>query len=585
MVKHRLVIMLWVACSLMIGQAVSADAPSSDAARDWPVFAEIHVLEDRVRVLLELDPAVLRDAGKPVGDDPGSTKAILREVLEIRDGTGRVLSARARPLDMRRQARTKPEAIRLLHPAGGVAVGPDPMADGTVVRAEIDYPFNDLRPNRLVLAPPVDPLGRSLLRMGVMVYHQTVPVTGVRRLPGEAHLVLSWADPWRSRFTLPELARDRDDVLSHFLYVERAELRHEILIRLKTLSEWTDLGLADPRLVYAEDVELLRKRVAAFFAERNPLFADGRRLRPETVETHIVRLAAAGGARLREVGERVEAPPVVLGIILSYPVETVPEKVTVQWQLFSERIREVPAVMVDPMGSHADVQTVDNPVMEWRRPRLGSVTDPVAPVAMADERKLPVSVVSAALISLSLVCVALVLCTALFSRWRLLAIAGGGVVAAVLLHPFAVIEVANPILGPPDGQRAAGIVSQLVTNLHHAAAARDEATRARALAVSVGGEGLSRVSAEVGRALPLTKLGDLPTRVVRVEDLAIEAKDDAWLGSAFGVRASWYVQGSAAHWGGDHRTRVRVDAEMELALIDGLWKVTSLRVHDAGSES
>lgn len=581
----RFAIVLLAACSLFAGHAVRADAPSSAEAPSWPVFAEIHILHDRVQVLLELDPAALSAIDPSLSLGPGAMSDILGAVLEIRDGMGRVLSARVRPLDPRRQAQAKPQAARLLRTAGGSLTTPEPVADGTIVRAEIDYPFDDIRPERLVLAPPLDPLGRARLPMGFLVYHQTVPVTEVRRLPGEVRLALSWVDPWRSRFTLPELARDRDDVLSHFLYVEREELRHEILVRLNTLSEWTDLGLADPRLVYAEEVEVLRERVAAFFAARNPLFADGRRLRPDAVETHIVRLIP-GGVQLMEVAERVEAAPTVLGVILSYPIETVPEKVTVQWQLFSELIREVPAVTIDPTGSHAVLQSVDAPVMEWRGSPSGFGADPIEPVAMSDDRWLGVPVFSAVLVVLSLVCVTLAMWSRAQPRWRLLAMAAGWMAAAVLLDRVGVVEVVNPIAGLPDDQRAEAIVTQLVANLHHAAAASDEATRTRALAVSAGGEGLSRVSAEVGRALTLSVQGGLPARIVQVDNLVIEARGGGWLGSAFSVRASWRALGSAAHWGDDHTTpRMRFDAEIGLALIDGAWKVTSLRVRDAGSES
>ena len=70
---------------------------------------------------------------------------------------------------------------------------------------------------------------------------------------------------------------------------------------------------------------------------------------------------------------------------LSGVLETVPEKVTVQWQLFSERIREVPGASIDPVGSHAVLQTVDAPVMEWRRSHPDFGTDPIEPVAVPGE--------------------------------------------------------------------------------------------------------------------------------------------------------------------------------------------------------
>jgi hypothetical protein len=587
-IAYRLVIAFLAACYPLLAQAVGAEAPRRAAVDDLPIIAEVHVLEDRVRVLLEVDPEALQALeGRPagsgaMGSDAGRSQRtageLLGELLEIRDGTGRVLAARPRLIQARGPVRRSAPFAGLLHPAGGQAAPQRPAERS--IHAEIDYSFDDMRPDRLFFAPPVDPLGRALVPMGVLVYHQSVPVTDFHRLPGEVRLALSWADPWRSRFDLPELARQRRDVLSHFLYVEREELRHEILIRLDTLADWMDLGLADPRLVYPEEVPLLKERVAGFFAERNPLFADALRLSPTSVETRFVELTPSG-VRPVKTDERMEVPPAVLGVILTFPMETIPEEIIVGWRLFSERNREVPAVSIDPAGPRHALLTLDDPVLVWSKRDADFGAGSVEPIAMEEGRRLGLPIPSLVLFSLAAGCLVLAWRWPIVPRWRLLAMAGGGMLVAATLYRVGVVQVANPLTGPPGERRAEAIVEGLAANLHYAAWARDGAAREQALAASVDVRSLSSVLLEVRRALSIEVADGIPARVERLEDVAIEARDGYWPGSAFTAQASWSAVAGAAHWGSEQKTRVRFDVEVDLDLIDGLWKVTSFRVIDA----
>jgi hypothetical protein len=591
-IAYRLVIAFLAACYPLLAQAAGAEVPRRAAVGDLPIIAEIHVLEDRVRVLLEVDPEALQAlegrlagsgaAGPDVARSQRAVGELLGELLEIRDGTGRVLAAQPRQIQAHGPERRRAPFAGLIHPAGGLTA-PQRLAEGSL-HAEIDYSFDDMRPDRLVFAPPVDPLRRALVPMGVLVYHQSVPVTDFHRLPGEVRLALNWADPWRSQFDLPELARQRRDVLSHFLYVEREELRHEILIRLDTLADWMDLGLADPRLVYPEEVPLLKERVAGFFTERNPLFADGLRLRPTSVETRFVELTPSG-VRPVTTDERMEAPPAVLGVILTFHMETIPEEIIVGWRMFSERNRDVPAASIDPAGPQSALLTVDDPVLVWRKRAADFGAGSVEPIAMEEGRRLGLPIPSLVLLFLAAACLVLAWRWPIVPRWRLLAMAGGGMLVAAVLYRVGVVQVVDPLTGPPGERRAEAIVEGLATNLHYAAWARDGAAREQALAASIDASSLSSVLPEVRRALSIEVADGIPARVERLEDVVIEAGDGNWPGSAFKVQASWSAVAGAAHWGSEQERRVRFDVEVELNLIDGFWKVTSFRVIDAKPKS
>jgi hypothetical protein len=185
------------------------------------------------------------------------------------------------------------------------------------------------------------------------------------------------------------------------------------------------------------------------------------------------------------------------------------------------------------------------------------------------------------LLFLAAVCLVLAWRWAIVPRWRLLAMAGGGMLVAAVLYRVGVVQVANPLTGPPGERRAAAIVEGLAANLHYAAWARDGAAREQALAASVDPRSLPSVLPEVARALSIEVAGGIPARVERLEDLVIETRGGIWPGSAFKAQASWSAVAGAAHWGSEQKRRVRFDVEVELDLIEGFWKVTSFRVIDA----
>ena len=48
--------------------------------------------------------------------------------------------------------------------------------------------------------------------------------------------------------------------------------------------------------------------------------------------------------------ERLPLNTAMLGVILTYITPGIPQEVTVDWGLFSEKIQKVPAVSIDPAG-------------------------------------------------------------------------------------------------------------------------------------------------------------------------------------------------------------------------------------------
>jgi hypothetical protein len=184
--------------------------------------------------------------------------------------------------------------------------------------------------------------------IGFILYHKSVPVIDFRYLSGPSTLTLD-PDPWYSRFDNPNLKRHHKSALMSFLYVEPYEVRHEILTRVKDLEAWMDLGLRGDQYIEVDELEPLKQRIGEFLLGRNPVLVDGEALKPILDRTNYVKVALTG-IQLMEKPERLEISTAIIGVIITYITDGMPQEVTVDWELFTEQVNRVPATATDPAG-------------------------------------------------------------------------------------------------------------------------------------------------------------------------------------------------------------------------------------------
>ena len=55
----------------------------------------------------------------------------------------------------------------------------------------------------------------------------------------------------------------------------------------------------------------------------------------------------------------------MVGVIITYLTDGIPQQVTNQWDLWSDRIQKVPADAIDPAGPFPSYLTPDNNVLTW----------------------------------------------------------------------------------------------------------------------------------------------------------------------------------------------------------------------------
>ncbi len=574
--------------------AARADWMNLTGAEAAPNIAEITVLDDRVRVALEVYVGDLATFEALLPNDrlkrdvasrpslPERLRRFSAETFQIITEDGTKLEANLRLAEPRLRKERTSAFAGMINPTTRQRV-PGPPEDKRVLYAELEYPFSG-RPESLTIIPPLNANGISGVSIGFIAYHKSVPIIDFRYLSGPAKVILDWDDPWYTKFDNPILKRHHKSALMSFLYVEPREVRHELLIRVRDLQEWTDLGVSDGATINSATRTQIKERARAFFVTRNPLEVDGIPAIPVSTRAEFLRISLTG-LQVIEDDQPLDFSATIIGIILSYPVKHLPQHVTVKLDLFSDRVQQVPATAIDSAGPFLSIIEASDPTFEWRN-FLRKYQEPrVSPVVLDDGRSIGIPALSVLLLVFALGATALALRPMVLPRPIWTAASGLSAVAAVLLLRVAVIDVANPFAGPPDEVTSTQILSGVLANLNNAYLEIDPAALRQALEIVIAAEGFTDVEEELGRALAIKVAGGGIARVDAIENMVL--KDITTLEGRPGFRslAEWTAKASAGHWGHAHRRTIRFRALVELVDDDGTWKLAGITVVDAKQQN
>ncbi len=576
------------------GSPARADWMNLSGAETAPNIAEIVIEDNQVRVDLEVYIGDLEAFRDLIPDDWLQGTAVARpapeerlrrfasQTMQFTTETGETLPAELRLVEPRlRKERFSPFA-GMINPQTRQPV-PKPPEDKRVLYAEIVYPFTE-RPKTLTVIPPVDENGISVVNIGFIAYHKSVPIIDFRYLSKSATVNLDWEDPWYSRFDNPNLKRHHKSALMSFLYVEPYEVRHEVLTRIKDLEEWMDLGLRGDDGIEPDEWDGLMARVGAFLLTRNPVVIDGSPAEPALARANFVSIGLRG-IRVIEEPQRLDISTAILGVILTYVTDGMPGEVTVEWELFTDQIQRVPATIIDPAGPFMSFADPNDRIIQWQNHLIDYRAPTVEAVPLGAGQRLHLPLPALALLLLSIGAGGLAVKPRLLSRKAWIGGAVAGFLGAGLLSSVAVFEIENPFAGPPDHEAAAKIVAQLAGNLHNALQMRDESRFQDAIAMSVSQQQLDEVLPEVRRALAIEIQGGGTARVDSIDDVVVKDIESLDGGSAFRTLAEWRADASAGHWGHLHRRRMRFSALMELKPVGNAWKLIGLTVLDVRQES
>jgi hypothetical protein len=322
--------------------------------------------------------------------------------------------------------------------------------------------------------------------------------------------------------------------------------------------------------------------VGEFFLKQDKVLIDGKQLRPILDRTAFVKYAMTGSTFLVQP-EQLPINTAMVGVIITYLTKGIPQEVTNEWNLWSDRIQKVPADAIDPAGPFPSDVTPDENVLTWKN-FLKTYQMPTVTQIELDKSLTTMKIPLA-----SVLCLLALVPVALQIRKRRknakpVGLHIGLVVffmaAGVLLYPLLKVAVAKPSVMAPkmSDKDAVTVLDSLLKNIYRSFDFREEEDVYDRLATSVSGDLLSEIYLQNRKSLVVTQAGGARARVKEVEilDVDVEHLDDRPLGLLF--RATWTAMGSVGHWGHIHIRKNQYKADITVEPVDGAWKITGLEL-------
>ncbi len=445
-----------------------------------------------------------------------------------------------------------------------------------VLFTEIVYPLAK-KPNKVVIAPPVEEgMKNTMANIGFVTYHKNIPVNDLRYLSQPSTLNLNWNDPWYSKFDNINLRRHHQSSLMSFLYVDPYEVRHEVLMRVKDLEEWMDLDYELDDYIEVEEIDALKDKIAHFLVNRNIVTIDGKVGQPIIDKVHFVKWSLAG-IQIQEIKERMDYSSAVIGVIFAYPHDSIAQNITIDWDMFTDKITSVPNVATDPVGPMPYVLKEDDNVLTWQN-FMKKYKLPTISEVQVSSAEIPLLQIGAILF-LTFGVVRLFQKRSKVKKTKLIY---GSIIAVGIVLFFASFFF-KPRLTIPFVQKtsftkpeASSLISHLLKNTYRAFDFREESDIYDKLAISNDEELLVNLYIQTKKSMVMESQGGIQVKVKDVEVTEVEEVSSNEEGNFF--KCKWTVKGDVGHWGHIHRRTNQYEAILNVKPDNGVWKLFDIDI-------
>ncbi|TWT81373.1 hypothetical protein CA13_28250 [Planctomycetes bacterium CA13] len=443
-----------------------------------------------------------------------------------------------------------------------------------VLRTMLVYDLEQT-PENLSIQPP-SATSNTIASIGFVVYHKGVAVNDFRYLSRKELLDLDWSDPWYSKFQKSNLQRRYDAPAAAFLYVENFEVRKEIVIRPKDLQSWVDLGLEGKTKISASQRDDVRTKAAEYLATQTPLQVDGQTIAGTLDRVHFINrtLKTTG---VVQPGTDIDLNIAMLGAIYVYPIESLPQNVTMQWQLFDDRISRVPCVATDEAGGMPWTLDPTDTMLVWKN-FLKKPTVPAFMNVAPPERKtigIPVFTLIGVLgFGLVWAFSASPKSRPVLSTLGVITLAGATGVFSP--GPRVSLSVGRGIKMPNDDGKE--IAFSLLHNIYRAFDYREKGIVYDVLERSASGDLLTDIYLDTRKSLTLASQGGARVKVKAIELSDCRATPNGT--DSFVANCTWMVTGSVGHWGHLHQRTNQYQGELVIKAINGEWKIIEMELTD-----
>ncbi len=555
--------------------ASKADYISLIQADKCETLIEIFVYEDSVRVILEIGeqdykwfkniiPVKYYEEGFAETTRLQSLRAFFSEDFVL-EADGRTLFGEVKKIEKIKRI------LRASLYTGKVDT--TSTASPYVVFVEIVYPLGG-KPARLAVTPPLkEGTDVTYANIGFVLYHKRIPVNDIRYLGRRETVNLNWEDPWYTNFDNINIRRHHNSSLMSFLYIDPYEVRHEILARVKDLEPWLDFDKGIDDYIEVAEFDSFKNIAANFLKGRNNVLIDGEDIEPIIDRVHFVQ-ARISGIQILETPQRLDYSSAIIGVIFAYPNPGIPQKVTIDWDLWNEKIDRVPNTATDPVGPMPYFLTPDDNVLVWQN--------------FLKQYKLPtiseVSVTNATLKVRFLTIFFLIPLAIIFFKNGKRVTAWEKKTKRITIICLLVAAVSYPLgytLEIPflkkqgfSKPEATQLISQLLKNTYRAFDFRDESDIYDKLAISNDGDLLSTVYLQTKKSMVIANQGGAKAKVKDVSILDVKEVDADGEGLLY--ECKWNVNGTVGHWGHIHQRTNQYHAILNVRSVDGVWKLYGL---------
>jgi hypothetical protein len=444
-----------------------------------------------------------------------------------------------------------------------------------VIYAEAYFPLS-YKPETVTLHPPMEEGYKSTLaNIGFVTYHKQVPVHDLRYLGQDETVQLNWKDPWYTKYTNINLRRHHKNSLMEYLYIDPYEVRHEVLIRLKDLEYWIPLNYDIDDKIEGNEVDSIKNYVAEFMIKRNKVIIDGIEVPPILDKVHFIQVAMSG-IQIIENPDDMDFATAIIGIILAYPHDSIPQQVVVKWDMFNDQVDQIPCMMTDPAGPFPYMLMKEDTALVWQN-YMKNYQLPTISEVKVQNASIYIPFISVLML--------LILITMLrkqgikIGKWKTSSKIIGFVVILFLLAGWIIqwrVEIPFIKQKSFDIPEAKELITDLLKNTYRAFDFRSESDVYDKLATSNEGELLSEIYIQTKQSMVLENQGGLQVKLkdVNIEDVVFVGKEEE--GLVF--RTTWQVQGDVGHWGHIHKRTNQYDAFIKVKPVEGIWKMYDIEI-------
>ena len=358
-----------------------------------------------------------------------------------------------------------------------------------------------------------------------------------------------------------------------FLYIEPRQVRHEILVPLRTLAEVLELEHEDEAFLTSNEQARAIPRINEYFGDGVPIQIGGTQITPKLETCQFFGLEFKDFAQTPGQSKDVSLATGRVGVILSYSSPDIVRTVNMTWNRFSDSWWSVRVALI--AGDKTEKKTLsrigNRNQLSWSREKSPAEDPTFTTIAAALPSRRVSWLWGVGMLAAILVSVAMPMIYLRRSRWGVVIAVVSLVLWSSILRPMVIHRVwPQQAVSSSESQK---IFLPLHRSIYDAMQYSSDEQIYDALEQSVAGEMLTEVYRQLHRNLTMKDQGGA---VARVHEVLVNRADRQLLDGppqAFQYRCQWEVTGTVEHWGHLHKRRQAHEAIFTVQAIDGFWKI------------